>query len=171
MKALFTEEDRILRRCARSEVGEQWEDRFSVDDYANGLCSEAQVGRSKYAPDIHAADPLSTDVEWTDDVYAAELAAYRRDPDNYRRSSGSSLNKLIELSERNKAQRQSAAARLADLTATKLRGMTAADTWLKVIVAVQQNVDADTFERILTAWGIRPAELLEMVENGELVGD
>lgn len=147
---------------------------WTFEDYQKGDCSLAMVNTIKViqspVPEQLPEQPPD-DSEWTDDVYASELAAYRRDGDSYRRNNATNLNKLIELGEKNKALRLSASARLADLTATKLKAMDDRAIWLKVIMGVQQNVEPEQFDAILTAWGIDPAQLLEMVESGELTDD
>ena len=57
MEKLFVESDHTLRRCSKHEIGMPWEDRWSIDDYISGDCSEAQVGRSKVEPEPEPEPP------------------------------------------------------------------------------------------------------------------
>lgn len=86
MMQVFTENDATLRRCRQNEIGMPWEDRFSVEDYLNGMCTSEQVGQSKEqlpTPDMPEPDQEQLP-DMPDFVFDREMADYRRNPAEYK---------------------------------------------------------------------------------------
>jgi hypothetical protein len=113
-----------------------------------GACSYADVGLVK--PGAEPAIDLEAD-EWGDDVFARELAEYRRDPETFKaRNPPAVVTKLLELSDRRRAE-QIAAKAAKDLPVQELpteelqRRLLAS---LTVSEPVPLDV-ADAFERAL----------------------
>jgi hypothetical protein len=60
---VFTQHDVAVGTCSHEEVGEAWEDRYSIDDHFKGLCTLDQVGSAKpIAPPIED-EVLDTNIE------------------------------------------------------------------------------------------------------------
>lgn len=99
MMQVFTENDATLRCCRQNEIGMPWEDRFSIEDYLNGICLEGQVGKPKQSPE----EPDQP--EMSEDMFEREMAAYKQDPAAYKaRTPPGVTTKLFEIAERRRLE-------------------------------------------------------------------
>ena len=108
MNTIWTREDFLADRCTIEMVGKSKAPSVEISDISQGEDSGA--------PDFEDID----DIEWSDDMYAAELAAYKRNKEEYRVKSPGPFNKLMELNEKRKIE---AAARNTNLDALTLKRM------------------------------------------------
>ena len=180
---LFTYMDHLNGTCKSHEIDQPWEPRWSNSDLSLGLCSESEVGTKKPAPeqspDQQPEQSLDDDARVKaaciehnvdiNDIPAVTRLMFKLWPYSFSKTHGALVRAEADRVEADKALRQARDATLAELTATKLRGMTTQGIWLKVVAGVQRHTSAEQFERILGEWGISPAELAEMIEAGELI--
>lgn len=187
MTKTFSAFDAYEQRCTEEEIGNVWEDRWGITDIRSGACLPHHLGKPKHGmpdtPDEPDSDTASDDSLDADervkqackehgvdilDIPAVTRLMFRLWPYSFSKTHGALVRGEADRVDAEKAQRQSRDARLADLSATKLKAMNDGDIWLKVILAVQRHTGADQFIAILEEWGIAPADLQAMIEAGEL---
>ena len=157
---LWTEKDAINGWCKPEQVGHPVQNQSTSDsDPASDDNLDADE-RVKQACKEHGVDIL--------DIPAVTRLMFRLWPYSFSKTHGALVRGEADRVDAEKAQRQSRDARLADLSATKLKAMNDGDIWLKVILAVQRHTGADQFIAILEECGITPADLQAMIEAGEL---
>ena len=182
MTKTFSAFDAYEQRCTEEEVGELWEDRYGITDVREGNCTPRQLGTPKQpgdgsrpAPPEDSQQPLDDDERVKraceqhgidiQDIPAVTRLMFRLWPYSFSKTHGPLVRAEADRVEVEKIQRQSRDARLADLTANRLKGMTTQDIWLKVILAVQRHTDEQQFAAIIEEWGIAPADLLDLIEE------
>lgn len=176
MMQVFTENDATLRRCRQNEIGMPWEDRFSVEDYLNDMCTSEQVGKSKDQPPadqdqqspgapapfkpLSKADRRRLLVEMSDKL----LIAAHNDPLAFMGDAGPQINKFIDLASKLDTDETP---RLADMTAHKLNALPTVERYRAMLAPILEEAP-EVRERVLTAWGLTPdtiaALLAEMQE-------
>ena len=162
MKTFFDEEDRILRRCLRAEVGQPWEDRFSIDDFANGDCKEGQVGKRKDFDPTHAPGPMSSPLTRTErraklQAVADKIIQYAHDhPEAMLDDNASNVNKLLDLFARmDERDEERTVQPVTQLTEDQLRRLSLADLKRGVIETVLQFVPEERRVEALRLFGGR----------------
>ena len=182
---LFTYMDHLNGTCKAHEIDQPWEPRWTSSDASLGLCDPDMVGQPKQSSGDQSPDnPEQSPDNLSDDervkaacrehgVDIADIPAVTRLmfklwPYSFSKTHGPLVRAEADRVEVEKAQRQSRDAALADLSATKIKGMKTGDIWLKVVLGVQRHVSSEQFLAILQEWGVTPSELNEMLEAGEL---
>lgn len=100
MTRTFSECDHILRICKKTEIGQPWQDRWSINDFLANDCAEHQVGKSKTEQSPEQPEPEEDIPDLPGIVFDREMAAYRRDPDAYKaRTAPGVLVKLLAMDE------------------------------------------------------------------------
>lgn len=158
---LFTEKDYRYRACSLEEIGTVWEDRWTFADVADDLCSETDMGRLKSlktAAEVEA----EAEAELSGSTLERELAAYHKDPERYRISSASNLNKLLDYELRKldkpvKVVKTANQMNMEELYASIREGMegetffTLAERGIDHIAAPNKQVEVAEFKRFLRA--------------------
>ena len=101
---LFTYMDHLNGTCKAHEIDQPWEPRWTSSDASLGLCDPDMVGQPKDAP---PGDQQSDeDLQMSDDMFEHEMAAYRRNPQEYKaRNPPALVVKLLAVAE-DRAQKQ-----------------------------------------------------------------
>jgi len=118
---------------------------WTFEDAASGLCAVEDIGEAKPAiapATLPAPEPVQTD--WTEDIYQIEMTAYRRNPDAYRSSNASNLNKLLDIAARKAESLNDARLpEIATITKEQLANLSLADLKEMTVRYMYANLDAD----------------------------
>ena len=103
MTRLFVEDDFMLRVCSTAEIGQPWEDRWSINDFLAGSCDQSQVGISRHLPVPPEDEVEQSELDRLGGVDKM-LADFERDHTSVLRYPPNIGAKLLELSERRRQE-------------------------------------------------------------------
>lgn len=172
MTNVFSEADFHLRRCRKNEIGMPWEDRWSIEDCVDNLCTEQQVGISKFLPAPEEIPEITEDLKAIaidrgidpTDVDAMIALMFDLDPAGFSKRNPQLVVGLRDQQRLAKQQKAAGSIALAEMTAKRLERASTVEIVSKLIMPVF-NESEEVQQRILSAWGITMDDMQDLVDT------
>ena len=145
---VFTAEDHMMRRCGENEIGQPWEERWSIYDVIDGLIDPNLAGKPKCQPTpapVAPVQPMTRAERKVKLQSVVDKIIHYADahPEAMLDDNGAQINKLMDLFSKMDEREEEKAPSLDKLSAVDLQKMKLSDLMMLLTTVVMEHVPED----------------------------